>query len=83
MCLVVAMVIGHANSKEKPTKPADTRMVYDGWTVTSDMAGNIGSLSMYMITDPQGQKFLVVKTASGVAMTPYNPLSTETPVEKK
>lgn len=48
-----------------------------GWSATSDLTPS-SRLTTQVLTDPYGQKFLVVRAGSGVAITSY-----KEPVERE
>jgi hypothetical protein len=57
---------------EKVIPPSSGWKVTENLTPYSSVPNNEGySLSTRIITDPLGQKFLIVRFASGVAITPY------------
>lgn len=49
-----------------------------GWSATSDLTPTSSRLTTQVLTDPYGQKFLVVRAGSGVAITSY-----KEPVERE
>jgi hypothetical protein len=73
LVLVVLVILAAC---DEPTKAGITTT--PGWSVTSDLTRDSTSFYTYILVDPNGQKFLVVK-GNGIAIIPYK----EPPVSVK
>lgn len=53
-------------------KQPDVVETAPGWTVTGDLTPHSRNISVFMLSDPHGKKFLLVKGSSGgITTTPY------------
>jgi hypothetical protein len=69
LCLSIYLLIGYSPKNKKLT---EIKKDDSGWNVTSDITPNTMAFYTYILTDPKGQKFLVIKSSrTGVSIIPY------------
>ena len=69
LALFLLVGCGGTDSPES-NKTASQYPVANGWALTSDLTPSCGNVSTYILIDPHGQKFLVVRSGS-VSVIPY------------
>ena len=52
------------------TCKGDTKPQKSGWSITEDLTPDTRDITTKILTDPNGQKFLIIKN-NGVAIIPY------------
>jgi hypothetical protein len=69
LALFLLVGCGGTNTPES-NKTASEYPVANGWALTSDLTPSSGTVTTYILIDPHGQKFLIVR-GSGIAIIPY------------
>ena len=62
---------GAATDSAEANKTISQFPVQNGWALTSDLTPSSGSITVQVLLDPHGQKFLIARCGSGLAMIPY------------
>jgi hypothetical protein len=68
---VLGVAVGCLICSLEPKKPKAEVEVGPAWRVSDDMVPGARGISVYVISDPNGQKFLVVTNGRGTSMVPY------------
>jgi hypothetical protein len=64
--LLISMMLGGRKQPDTVVEAAP------GWTVTDDLTPRSRNISVFVLSDPHGKKFLLVKGGSGgISTTPY------------
>jgi hypothetical protein len=76
MLLLLGVVLYLGSCKNTPTNtPTNT-----GWVISNDLTPNNKQITTNIITDPSGQKFLIVSNNRGMTLIPYKEI-TPTPLK--
>jgi hypothetical protein len=62
---------GAGTDSAEANKTVSQFPVQNGWALTSDLTPSSGHLTVQILIDPHGQKFLVVWRGGGLCMIPY------------
>lgn len=57
------------------TSTEESKTSPPSWNTTQDLTRSNPSVTTYIITDPQGQKFLVFTRSSAISVIPYKELT--------
>ncbi len=69
--LLIGCSGGAATDSAEANKTISEFPVQNGWALTSDLTPSSGTITVQILLDPRGQKYLIVRSGSGLAMIPY------------